>query len=70
MEQERLEQLEPKLKALRDEIKGLDSEIGHLDEKHQKTVEEKEELNKMMKVLHGRLPIHRPTTAYLPSQHQ
>ena len=51
MEQERLEQLEPKLKALRDEIGGLEEEIEHYNDKHQKTVEEKEELNRMIKVV-------------------
>jgi len=50
MEQERMEQLEPKLKALRDEISGLGEEIESYDVKHQKTAEEKDELNAQIKV--------------------
>jgi len=50
MEKERMEQLEPKLKALRDEIVSLEDEINHYDERHQKTAEEKGELMKMIKV--------------------
>jgi len=49
MEQERMQMLEPKLNALKEEISGLEGEIAMFDQKHQKTCEEKDELNKMIK---------------------
>lgn len=51
METERMEMLEPKLKALREEITNLEEEITHYDGKHQKTMEEKDDLQKQIQVI-------------------